>query len=69
MDHLIEVFGAGRVGIKITPIGAFGDMLDSDPLKLYTYLLTELQKRKISFVELKDDRDPENFLNYGHPSS
>lgn len=44
-------------------------MNDSDPLKLYTYLFTELSNRKIAFIELKDDRDPENFFNYGYPSS
>ena len=44
-------------------------MNDSDPIKLYTYLLTELSNRKIAFIELKDDKDPENFINYGYPSS
>ena len=42
IDELINVFGAGRVGIKITPIGRLNDMFDSDPLTLYRYLLGEL---------------------------
>jgi len=57
IDQLIEVFGAKRVGIKVTPVGIFGDMNDSDPVKLYTYLLSELSKRNICFIELKDDAD------------
>jgi 2,4-dienoyl-CoA reductase-like NADH-dependent reductase (Old Yellow Enzyme family) len=63
------VFGAGRVGLKISPIGRNGDMFDSDPEKVFTYLLEELSKRKVAFVELKDDFDPENFQNCGYPSS
>lgn len=61
IDQLIDVFGPGRVGIKITPLGRGNDMFDEDPLKLYTYLIGELEKRKIAFIELKDDDEPENF--------
>jgi len=39
IDILIEVFGAKRVGIKITPVGRFNDVCDSDPVSLYTYLI------------------------------
>lgn len=38
IDELISVFGKGRVGIKVSPIGRFNDMYDEDPIKLYTYL-------------------------------
>jgi len=63
------VFGCGRVGIKISPIGCYNDMNDSDPLALYTYLIKELEKRKIAFIEMKDDKDNENESDYGYPSS
>ncbi len=52
VDALISVFGSEKVGIKVTPIGRFNDMFDSDPLSLYKYFLGELQKRKIGFVEI-----------------
>lgn len=52
IDKLIEVFGASRVGIKLSPCGRFNDMFDSDPLSLCKYLLPELGKRKIAFVEV-----------------
>jgi N-ethylmaleimide reductase len=32
---LIEVFGPGRVGVKLTPVTHHADMNDSDPLNLY----------------------------------
>ncbi len=58
MDALISVFGADRVGIKISPCGRFNDMFDSNPLELYTYFLSELDKRGVAFVEI---RKPEIF--------
>lgn len=38
VDEAIKVFGADRVGIRITPSGRFNSMYDSDPIKLYSYL-------------------------------
>jgi N-ethylmaleimide reductase len=52
IDALAEVFGPDRVGTKLSPVGRFQDMFDSDPLNNYIYLLKELDKRKISFVEI-----------------
>jgi len=69
MDELIAVFGAGKVGIKISPVTRYNDMYDTDPVKLYTYLITELDKRNIAFIELKHDADPENVMGFGYPSS
>lgn len=69
MDHLIEVFGPGRVGIKLTPLGRFGDMYDENPLALLEYLFNEFNKRNIAFVELKKDQEPENAFDLGYPSS
>lgn len=44
-------------------------MCDSNPKELFTYLITELEKRKIAFIELKNDKDPENLFDFGYPSS
>lgn len=44
-------------------------MCDTEPISLFTYLLKELDKRKVGFVELKDDDDPVNYENFGYPSS
>jgi len=63
IDTLIEVFGNEKVGIKVTPIGRFNDMYDSDPISLYKYFLNELEKRKIAFIEIArmDHRPVPNF--------
>lgn len=39
VNEVLKVYGAGRVGIKISPVNRVNDMCDSDPLKLYSYLL------------------------------
>ena len=54
IDELIDVFGADRVGIKLSPTGRFLEQFDSDPLATYAHLLAELDKRKIAFVQLKE---------------
>jgi len=35
-------------------------MYDSDPHSLYSYLLTELDKRKIGFVEIREASDADD---------
>jgi len=49
---MIDVFGPGRVGIKLSPLATYNDMFDSNPNKLYGYLLEQLSNRKIAFVEM-----------------
>lgn len=69
IDALIAVFGADRVGIKVSPIGRYNDMFDSDPIALYTYLFQELDKKGIAFIELNENHEPANYGEYGYPSS
>jgi 2,4-dienoyl-CoA reductase-like NADH-dependent reductase (Old Yellow Enzyme family) len=49
-DAVISVWGAGRVGFHIAPRGDSHTMGDSDPVALFTYLASELSKRKIAFI-------------------
>lgn len=49
-DAVISVWGAGRVGFHIAPRGDSHTMGDSDPVALFTYLASELGKRKIAFI-------------------
>ncbi len=52
MDAIISVFGADKVGIKLSPVGRFQDMFDSNPEARMKYLLPELSTRNVAFVEL-----------------
>lgn len=63
MDELIAVFGKERTGIRITPSGRFNDMYDSNPVETYSYLLTELDKKGIAFVEIKEASNDDKGIN------
>lgn len=49
-DAVISVWGADRVGYHISPRGDSHDMKDSNPKATFTYLASELGKRKIAFM-------------------
>ena len=54
IDELCEVYGSGRVGIKLSPAGGYNDVgMDlKATLETYTYLIQQLNKRDIAFIEL-----------------
>ncbi|RKG41669.1 MULTISPECIES: alkene reductase [Acinetobacter] len=49
VDALIEVWGAGRVGVHLAPRGDEHDMGDNDPRETFGYALEQLGQRKIAF--------------------
>ena len=61
VDASISVFGAGRVGLRISPLVPFNDMVDSDPAALVAHVAAEAEKRKLGFLELRHD-------NYDRPA-
>jgi len=67
IDILIEVFGASRVGIKLSPVGRYQDMYDSNPVATYSYLLQELDKKKIVYFQLVEPGDKNTDSNQVEP--
>lgn len=49
-DAAIDIWGAGRVGMHLAPRGDAHDMGDSNPLATFSYVASELGKRKIAFI-------------------
>ena len=49
VDALIEVWGAGRVGVHLAPRGDEHDMGDANAKETFGYALEELGKRNIAF--------------------
>jgi 2,4-dienoyl-CoA reductase-like NADH-dependent reductase (Old Yellow Enzyme family) len=45
---VIDVWGADRVGYRISPNGAFNSMSDSNPLRSFSYLAEELNRHRLS---------------------
>jgi N-ethylmaleimide reductase len=56
VDQASAVWGASRVGVRLSPFGTFNDMRDSDPVALFTYVLKELSARRIAYVHLIEPR-------------
>ena len=56
VDQAISVWGNGRVGVRLSPYGTFNDMSDSDPVGLFTYVLTELSSRGIAYAHIIEPR-------------
>lgn len=56
VDQAVEVWGAGRVGVRLSPYGTFNDMQDSDPVKLFTYVLEQLSARGIAYAHIIEPR-------------
>lgn len=52
VDAVIAIWGAGRVGVRLSPLNSFNDMRDSDPVGLTRYVAGELDRRGIAFLDL-----------------
>ncbi len=52
MQELVNVWGADKVGIKLSPSIPFNGMIDSDPQALFTYLIQELNKMPLAYLHL-----------------
>lgn len=56
-DAAIEVFGADRVGVRLSPYGQANDSLGGEQVEeLYVYVLGRLAERGIAFVHLIEPR-------------
>ncbi|TKC63693.1 hypothetical protein FBD94_04915 [Pedobacter hiemivivus] len=52
IKELITVAGEAKVGIKLSPSIAIHNMFEPNPLELYNYLITELNKLPIAYFHL-----------------
>jgi N-ethylmaleimide reductase len=50
VDAVVAEIGAGRVGIRLSPVTPANDLADSNPQALFAYLIEELNKRGIAFI-------------------
>lgn len=50
VDVLIEVYGAGRVGVHLAPRGDSHDMGDENPAETFAYVAEQLGQRHIAFI-------------------
>ncbi len=53
VDAAIEVYGADRVGLRISPLVPFNDMVDSNPAALVRYVAEQFERRGAAFLDLR----------------
>lgn len=68
-DSAIAVFGADRVGVRLSPFGSFNDMSDSDPVATFGHAIRELAARKIAYLHLIQPRWASEDPNAKSPST
>lgn len=56
VNAVISVWGNDRVAVRIGPSGRFGDMSDSDPEGLFTYVARQLNKLNLAYLHLIEPR-------------
>jgi N-ethylmaleimide reductase len=53
-EAVASVWGADRVGIRLSPSGTFNDMTDSDPESFFVYLLGQLNRFGLAYLHIVD---------------
>jgi N-ethylmaleimide reductase len=69
-DAIVDVWGADRVGYRISPFQPYNDISDSDPAATFSYLATELAKRDLLYlhmVEMGDPAEGDDFVSARDP--
>jgi len=57
VDAVVPVWGSDRVGIHLAPRGDAHDMGDSNPAALFGHVATELGKRRLAFLCVRESHD------------
>ena len=52
-----EVWGADRVGVRLSPFNVYGDVGDDDPIALYSHVLTRLAELNLAYLHMIVERD------------
>jgi N-ethylmaleimide reductase len=57
-DAVAKVWGADRVGIRLSPSLTIHEMSESDPAALFGYVASELRKRRLAYLHVVEPSDP-----------
>jgi N-ethylmaleimide reductase len=59
VDEVTAVIGADRLGVRLSPFGQYGGIHDNNPLELFTFVVRELNRRRIAWLHLIEARGSE----------
>jgi len=52
LDEVVNVWGRGYVGVRLSPLNSFNSMQDSDPLSLTEYLAERLDEYDLAYIHI-----------------
>ncbi|BFM06583.1 alkene reductase [Halioxenophilus aromaticivorans] len=52
IDAVIPVWGAGNIGVRLSPLNSFNGMKDEDPQALVAYVSEQLNQRQLAYLHL-----------------
>ena len=55
-DAVIDIWGADRVGYRVSPNSTFNSMFDSDPAQTFSYLTQELSKKELAYLHVVEGK-------------
>jgi N-ethylmaleimide reductase len=67
-DAVSRIWGANRVGVRLSPYGTYNDMGDSDPQALFGYVIQKLGERRLAYLHLVEPRGADE-TNVSAPST
>jgi N-ethylmaleimide reductase len=68
VEALISVWGADRVGVRISPSGEWGGISDSNPQATFSYVAKVLDDYKLAYLHVIEPRiKGDDTLHEGHP--
>jgi N-ethylmaleimide reductase len=68
VEALVSVWGADRVGVRISPSGEWGGISDSDPEATFSYVAKLLDGYKLAYLHVIEPRiKGDSTLHEGHP--
>ncbi len=58
-EAVVGVWGADRVGIRLSPSGTFNDMSDSNPKETFSYVIKELNRFGLAYLHIVEGWEAE----------
>lgn len=52
LEAVCDVWGSQNVGLRISPLNSYNDIIDSNPIGLYTWLATELNRFNLGYLHV-----------------
>lgn len=56
VEAVVAVWGAGRVGVRLSPSGTYGSMRDSDPETTFAYVAERLNEFQLAYLHIVEPR-------------